>query len=149
MERKTPRRKIQMVKSVAFFASPNTDFRHCQVICTRESVWHDRDMKIPDDLFKNHRFPAEIIQYAVWLYFVFPSVFAMSNYCYTNVGSWSAMKLFVHDAINLVRTLLNKSVVSAARRRINGIWMRCLSRSRDSVITCGEPSIERGRYWIS
>jgi putative transposase len=32
-------------------------------------------MKIPSDLFKNHRFPAEIIQYAVWLYFVFPLSF--------------------------------------------------------------------------
>ena len=32
-------------------------------------------MKIPNDLFKNHRFPAEIIQYAVWLYFVFPLSF--------------------------------------------------------------------------
>ncbi len=35
-------------------------------------MWHDRGMKILSDLFKNHRFPAEIIQYAVWLYFVFP-----------------------------------------------------------------------------
>jgi putative transposase len=32
-------------------------------------------MKIPNELFKNHRFPAEIIQYAVWLYFVFPLSF--------------------------------------------------------------------------
>ena len=32
-------------------------------------------MKIPDSLFKNHRFPAEIIQYAVWLYFVLPLSF--------------------------------------------------------------------------
>lgn len=32
-------------------------------------------MKIPDELFKNHRFPAEIIQYALWLYFVFPLSF--------------------------------------------------------------------------
>src|SRR5687768_4310229 len=36
---------------------------------------HDNGMKIPDSLFKNHRFPAEIIQYAVWLYFVFPLSF--------------------------------------------------------------------------
>ncbi len=32
-------------------------------------------MKIPDELFKNHRFPTEIIQYAIWLYFVFPLSF--------------------------------------------------------------------------
>lgn len=32
-------------------------------------------MKISPDLFRNHRFPAEIIQYAVWLYFVFPLSF--------------------------------------------------------------------------
>jgi putative transposase len=36
---------------------------------------HDNGMKIPDSLFKNHRFPTEIIQYAVWLYFVFPLSF--------------------------------------------------------------------------
>lgn len=29
-------------------------------------------MKIPNSLFKRHRFPTQIIQYAVWLYFVFP-----------------------------------------------------------------------------
>ena len=32
-------------------------------------------MTIPKDLFRNHRFPTEIIQYAVWLYFVFPLSF--------------------------------------------------------------------------
>ena len=32
-------------------------------------------MKIADELFKNHRFPTEVIQYAVWLYFVFPLSF--------------------------------------------------------------------------
>ncbi|MEL6407829.1 MAG: IS6 family transposase, partial [Chloroflexota bacterium] len=32
-------------------------------------------MKIPHDLFRNYRFPSEIIQYAVWLYFVFPLSF--------------------------------------------------------------------------
>ena len=32
-------------------------------------------MKIPNELFKNHRYPTEIIQYAVWLYFVLPLSF--------------------------------------------------------------------------
>ena len=32
-------------------------------------------MIIPETLFKNHRYPSEIIQYAVWLYFVFPLSF--------------------------------------------------------------------------
>ena len=32
-------------------------------------------MQIPETLFKKHRYPAEIIQYAVWLYFVFPLSF--------------------------------------------------------------------------
>lgn len=32
-------------------------------------------MNLPKNLFKNHRFPAELIQYAVWLYFVFPLSF--------------------------------------------------------------------------
>lgn len=32
-------------------------------------------MKILIGLFRNHRFPEEIIQYAVWLYFVFPLSF--------------------------------------------------------------------------
>ena len=32
-------------------------------------------MNIADALFKNHRYPTEIIQYAVWLYIVFPLSF--------------------------------------------------------------------------
>ncbi|MEO1288564.1 MAG: IS6 family transposase [Chloroflexota bacterium] len=32
-------------------------------------------MKIPHDLFRNYRFPSEIIQYTIWLYFVFPLSF--------------------------------------------------------------------------
>ena len=38
-------------------------------------MWHDMPMQIPETLFKNHRYPAAIIQYAVWLYFVFPLSF--------------------------------------------------------------------------
>ena len=32
-------------------------------------------MKTTNNVFKNHRYTAEIIQYAVWLYFVFPLSF--------------------------------------------------------------------------
>lgn len=32
-------------------------------------------MPIPRNLFRNHRFPTEIIQYSIWLYFVFPLSF--------------------------------------------------------------------------
>jgi len=39
------------------------------------TMWHDVVMKMPKSLFKRHRFPSEIIQYAVWLYFVFPLSF--------------------------------------------------------------------------
>ena len=38
-------------------------------------MWHDSAMNMPRNLFKNHRFPTGIIQYAVWLYFVFPLSF--------------------------------------------------------------------------
>jgi len=34
-------------------------------------LWHDRRMKKSMHLFMNHRYPPEIIQYAVWLYFAF------------------------------------------------------------------------------
>src|SRR5262245_35520760 len=36
-------------------------------------VWHTRSMKtaVPANSYKNHRFPAEIISHAVWLYFRF------------------------------------------------------------------------------
>jgi hypothetical protein len=36
-------------------------------------VWHIRSMKtaMPANSYKNHRFPAEIISHAVWLYFRF------------------------------------------------------------------------------
>jgi putative transposase len=38
-------------------------------------LWHGSMMKNSTPLFKNHRFPSEVIQYAVWLYFVFPLSF--------------------------------------------------------------------------
>lgn len=47
----------------------------CQVMDTLAIMWHDIVMQIPETLFKNHRYPASIIQYAVWLYFVFPLSF--------------------------------------------------------------------------
>jgi putative transposase len=38
-------------------------------------LWHDLMMKKTMHLFKNHRYSPAIIQYAVWLYFVFPLSF--------------------------------------------------------------------------
>ena len=38
-------------------------------------MWDDLMMKIPQEFLRNHRFPTDIIQYAVWLYFVFPLSF--------------------------------------------------------------------------
>ncbi len=49
--------------------------RHCQVMGGSLILWHDRKMKKTMHLFKNHRYPSEIIQYAVWLYFAFPLSF--------------------------------------------------------------------------
>jgi putative transposase len=39
-------------------------------LCSFYSVWHTRPMKtaMPANPYKNHRFPAEIISHAVWLY---------------------------------------------------------------------------------
>jgi putative transposase len=50
-------------------------FRHCQLVDLYRlwSVWHTRPMKtaMPANPYKNHRFSAEIISHAVWLYFRF------------------------------------------------------------------------------
>jgi hypothetical protein len=49
---------------------PFTEQSHIKSI-----LWHDLLMEQPKSLFAKHRFPKEIIQYAVWLYFVFPLSF--------------------------------------------------------------------------
>jgi putative transposase len=42
-------------------------------LLSRCEVWHTRRMKTPasDTRYKHHRFPAEIVSHAVWLYFRF------------------------------------------------------------------------------
>ena len=44
--------------------------------------------------YHRHRFPAEVIQHAVWLYFRFPLSFRESRICWPNVAWMSPMKLF-------------------------------------------------------
>lgn len=83
-------------------------------------------MEIPNTLFKNHRYPAEIIQYTVWLYFVFPLSFRDVEPLLYGWGSLSVTKRFGLGVINLDPTSHSKFVVNVVQRPINGILTRCL-----------------------
>ena len=103
-------------------------------------------MKTHDPLYRRHRFPAEVIANAVWLYFRFPLSLRM-------VEDMLAMRGIVvsHETVrvgrrNLVGTSPIKS--AAARRNLatNGISMKSSSQSMVRNIGFGARSIRMGLF---
>src|SRR5206468_5214605 len=94
-----------------------------------------------DPIYAGYRYPAEIISYAVWLYFRFPlslrmveEMLAERGICvtYETVRQWG--KKFGKAFSDQIR----KRALLAAT---NGIWMRSSSRSPASNIGFGGRSI--------
>ena len=94
-----------------------------------------------------HRFPAEIIQHAVWLYFRFPLSFRdvedlLSqrgiDVSYETVRRWS-----IKFGLAYARTLRK----THPQADTPGIWMKSSSLSTASACICGAPLIVKARYW--
>ena len=71
--------------------------------------------------YHRHRFPAEVIEHAVWLYFRFPLAFGMSRICWPSVASMPiclrlAIELRVRGVWRLGVSQLRRRLVSAAIR---------------------------------
>jgi putative transposase len=88
-------------------------------------------------IYKNHRFPVEIISHAVWLYFRFCLSFRDVEELLLERGV-----LVTYEAIRKWCRKFGQQYANQLRRRrprpaISGIWMRCFSRSRASITICG------------
>jgi putative transposase len=95
----------------------------------------------PDPLYRRHRFPPEVISYAVWLYFRFPlslrmveEMLAARGICvtYETVRQWGK---------KFGRRSPFESGNGLRLAATNGIWMRSSSRSRANNTGFGAPSI--------
>ena len=102
-----------------------------------------------DPLYRRHRFPPEVISYAVWLYFRFPlslrmveEMLAARGICvtYETVRQWG--KKFGKAFSDQIR---QRALLAAT----NGIWMRSSSRLLASCTGCGAPSIKMASFSTS
>ena len=99
--------------------------------------------------YHRHRFPAEVIQHAVWLYFRFPLSFRDVEDLLAQRG--------IDVSYETVRRWSVKFGLAYARKlgdRIHpqtpaGISMRYSSRSMAGTCIYGAPWIVKGRFWIS
>ena len=89
--------------------------------------------------YRRHRFPAEVIQHAVWLYFRFPLSFRHVEVLlaqrgvyvsYETVRRWS-----VKFGLGSVRQLRNPRRISLAIKRLND---NCVRRALDSTADGGQ-----------
>ena len=103
-----------------------------------------------DALYRRHRFPAEVISYAVWLYFRFPlslrmveEMLAARGICvtYETVRQWG--KKFGKAFSDQIRQR------APARGDKWHIWMRSSSRSPASNTGFGAPSIKMASFSTS
>ena len=102
-----------------------------------------------DPLYRRHRFPAEIIAHAVWLYFRFPLSLRMVE------DMLAARGIIVsHQTIRLWAEKFGRTFANQIRQRsraagsaINGISMRSLFRSGARSIGYGAPWIRTVLSW--
>ena len=110
------------------------------------SVWARTwsGMTLPPVSYKRHRFPAEIIARAVWLYFRFPLSLRLVEemllergivVSYETIRRWA-----IKFGADYARRLRRKSPSAA----IFGIWTRSSSQSTVRSVGFGAPSIRTG-----
>src|SRR6266545_4115380 len=102
-----------------------------------------------DVYYKKHRFPAEIISHAVWLYFRFCLSFRDVEELLFERGV-----IVTSEVIRKWCRKFGQHYATQLRRRrpgpaTNGTSVRCFSRSKASVTICGGRSIRRGTCWTS
>ena len=102
-----------------------------------------------DLLYRRHRFPAEVISYAVWLYYRFPLSLRMVEEMLAARGIIVSHETFVVGPRSLVG---NSPIAFVAVRRfvaINGISTRSLLRWAERNIGSGAPSIRMASFSTS
>ena len=90
-----------------------------------------------DPLYRRHRFPAEVIGYAAWLYFRFPLSLRMVVEMLAVRGIEAGHETVRHGPRNLVGNFPIASVGALRLVAINGVWTRSPSRSAAGSIGYG------------
>src|ERR1700688_559975 len=98
-------------------------------------------MKPPPDPHYRHRFPAEIISHAVWLYHVFSLSLRDVELLLAERGVVVSMKRFGDGARNSARALPNDCVAAVRGPATNGTLMKCSFGSRACNTIFGVPWI--------
>ena len=102
--------------------------------------------------YKRHRFPADVIRHAVWLYYRFTlsyrdveELLAQRGIevSYETIRCWT-LKFGPQIAANLRR----RRCLPTGRWQLDG-WMRCTSGSADKRCGCGGPWTTRAKSWMS
>ena len=100
-------------------------------------------------LYQRHRFPSEIIRYAVWLYYRFSLSYRDVEELLAERGVNVSYERSGAGALDLARSTPTGSVNDPGPAVINGSSMKCLSESMDSNVICIERWIKTARSWIS
>src|SRR5208337_970669 len=104
-------------------------------------------------LYRRHRFPPEVLSYAVWLYFRFPlslrmveEMLAARGICvtYETVRQWG--KKFGKAFADQIR---RRAAARGDKWQTNGIWMKSWSRSPARRTGFGAPSIRMASFSTS
>ena len=105
-----------------------------------------------DPLYRRHRFPPEVISYAVWLYFRFPLSLRMVEEMLSARGI-----CVTYETVRQWGKKFGKAFSDQIRQRApaaatNGIWMRSSSRSPANNTGFGAPLIRMvscSTFWSS
>ena len=100
--------------------------------------------------YSRHRFPPEIIQHAVWLYFRFPLSYRNVEDLLAERGVEVSYETVRRWALKFGTLYARKCAGCGRGRAAAGTSMRCSSRSAASACICGGPSMTRVRcstFW--
>jgi hypothetical protein len=99
-----------------------------------------------DPIYAGHRYPAEIISYAVWLYFRFPLSLRMVEEMLAARGISVTHETIRHGASNSAGNSPTAFVGERLAAVTNGTSMRSSSASPERSIGSGVPSTRMGSF---
>src|SRR5271155_2803101 len=97
--------------------------------------------------YRRHRFPAEIIQHAIWLYLRFTLSYRDVEELLAERGLEVSYETVRRWVLKFGATVAQGFEDGARARVTDGILMRWLCGSRVGGCTSGAPSITRARSW--
>jgi putative transposase len=102
-----------------------------------------------DPIYAGHRYPAEIISYAIWLYFRFPLSLRMVEEMLAARGISVTHETIRQWGLKFGREFANRIRQRALAVATNGTWMRSSSASPGKSIGSGVPSTRTASFSAS